>query len=128
MGGQMSAPSHEEYIEAVRAAVQETVNGRIDRLSRSWEKRFEEHRDYCVIERTRMEARMTEADTDALEANAMTRKEFGDFLEEEWTPVKKVVLDTMAFLKIAGKVVGATAALLTLIALALGIMATLGLL
>ena len=122
----MTAPNHDEYIAAVRAAVQETVNGRIDRLSQSWEKRFEEHRAYCIVERTRMEARMTEADEDVAQANAVTRREFGEFLEGEWKPVKAVVLDTMAFLRIAGKVVAAVAAVLGLVALVLGILAALG--
>jgi hypothetical protein len=121
-------PTHDEYLDAVRAAVQETVNGRIDRLAKNWEQRFDEHRDYCRIEREHMEERMTEADSEAVQQNAVTRREFQQFLEGEWRPVKRVVLDTMAFLRIAGKVVGAVAAMLGVVAVSLGIAAALGLL
>lgn len=101
-------------LDLLRQAVRETVNGRLDRLSDSWDKQHEQHQEYCRREREVLHERVDAGDA-----------AFTKFLEEEWKPVKSTVLDTMAFLRLSAKAIGG---FVGLAAITIGVLSAVGVL
>lgn len=99
-------------LETIRQAVRETVNGRLDRMAKTWDKEHQLHQDHCRREREVLHEKVDRGDV-----------AFTEFLTNEWQPVKKAVLDTMAFLRLSAKLLSGFVALSAVV---FGVLAAVG--
>lgn len=98
-------------MRTVREAIREEVNGRLDRQAEHWERRFEEHKQSCNRYLDTMEGRIKNGDAQNKRAVDHYSDDFHKFLEEEWSPVKKIVLDFMAWTRLTAKLLAGAAVL-----------------